>query len=145
MILIMQEPATLRFTAFVEPTPHESSSKLEYKKEVKYDNREILSEYTPGTTRTTMSGCTDLREIYVNFAYAQQERQLWRAYLAAIFLSHYWYLGDFKKQLLFWLTVGGCGCWFIQDLLRMPVLVRQFNEKTFNGLLESVGLTSIKT
>lgn len=51
------------------------------------------------------------------------------AYLLWFFFGcHYGYLGNWKTQVLYWLTAGGCGIWMIVDIFRIPLLVVRYNE-----------------
>ena len=47
--------------------------------------------------------------------------------------SHYAYLGEWGKQILFWFTAGGLLLWGLADLFRMPGLVREANAKIANA------------
>ncbi|MBI3706327.1 MAG: hypothetical protein HY246_01345 [Proteobacteria bacterium] len=39
--------------------------------------------------------------------------------------SHYLYFGRWLLQLVFWLTLGGLGAWWIVDLFRLPAMLRR--------------------
>lgn len=50
------------------------------------------------------------------------------AYLFWFFLgAHYAYLGQWGKQIAYWLTFGGLGIWTIIDAFRMKSLVEKYN------------------
>lgn len=53
-----------------------------------------------------------------------------------LFGFHYIYYQKFQTQLIFWVTFGGFGLWWIFDLIRMPILLNNWNmdeaEKVFN-------------
>jgi len=41
--------------------------------------------------------------------------------------AHYAYLGKWGKQILFWITLGGLGIWWLFDLFRIPGLIERYN------------------
>lgn len=50
-------------------------------------------------------------------------------YIALFILSwHYFYLKKWGMQILFWLTGGGLGVWWLVDAFRMPSLIREYNQ-----------------
>jgi len=51
-----------------------------------------------------------------------------------LFGSHYAYLGNWGKQILYWFTVGGFLIWAIIDLFSMSSIVEKVNAPIFNQL-----------
>ncbi len=50
------------------------------------------------------------------------------AYLCWLCLgSHYIYLGKTRTQVIFWLTLGGCGLWWIIDGFNLSGMVKDYN------------------
>lgn len=50
------------------------------------------------------------------------------AYLCWLCLgSHYIYLGKTRTQVIFWLTLGGCGLWWIIDGFNLAGMVKDYN------------------
>lgn len=50
------------------------------------------------------------------------------AYLCWFFIGlHYAYLGKWLYQVLFWITAGGLGIWWIIDLFHIPTKVERYN------------------
>lgn len=50
------------------------------------------------------------------------------AYLCLFFFGcHYAYLGKWGLQILFWLTFGGLGVWWLIDLFRLSSVVNEHN------------------
>lgn len=53
------------------------------------------------------------------------------AYILLILLgAHYAYLGKWGVQILFWLTFGGLGIWWLIDLFTLRSKVKQYNGVT---------------
>lgn len=50
--------------------------------------------------------------------------------------AHYAYLGKWGLQILFWITLGGLGLWWIIDLFTMPGKVNNYNSDIFRQLDE---------
>ena len=62
--------------------------------------------------------------------YESKKKSTGLAYVFFLLLGcHYAYLGDWGKQLLFWITGGGLGIWVLIDLFRMSSLVREHNTR----------------
>lgn len=52
------------------------------------------------------------------------------AYLCWFFIGvHYAYLGKWFYQILFWLTLGGFGIWWVIDLFHIPTKIENYNYK----------------
>ncbi|BDD00717.1 TM2 domain-containing protein [Persicobacter psychrovividus] len=57
------------------------------------------------------------------------------AYLCWVLLGcHYAYLSNWKKQWLYWLTLGGFGLWALIDLFRIPQLVERHNKMIYANI-----------
>jgi TM2 domain-containing membrane protein YozV len=62
--------------------------------------------------------------------YERQAKKLPIAYILSLLLgAHYAYIGKWGMFILFWLTAGGCGIWFIIDLFRMSGIVNDYNQE----------------
>jgi len=61
--------------------------------------------------------------------YTRNKKSLGLAYLflIIIFCAHYGYLKKWGLQILFWVTAGGLGIWWLIDLFRLPGLVKNYN------------------
>ena len=50
--------------------------------------------------------------------------------------SHYIYLKKMRIQVIFWLTLGGLGMWWLIDLIRLPGMVNDYNiDQLLNAVL----------
>ena|GEM_PF-969257 len=50
--------------------------------------------------------------------------------------SHYIYLKKMRTQVVFWLTLGGLGMWWLIDLIRLPIMVNDYNiDQLLNAIL----------
>lgn len=61
--------------------------------------------------------------------YTRNKKSLGLAYLFLIivFWAHYGYLKKWGLQVLFWITAGGLGIWWLIDIFRLPGLVKNYN------------------
>ncbi|WP_235297423.1 TM2 domain-containing protein [Portibacter marinus] len=51
------------------------------------------------------------------------------AYILLLFVgAHYAYVNKWGTQILFWITFGGLGIWWLIDLFRVPGLIDRFND-----------------
>jgi len=88
-----------------------------------------------------MDGLSDKQKMILQMEY--KEKQTGLAYLFWIlFGAHKAYMGDWGKQILFWITAGGLGLWWLADLFRMQTLINRTNEKLFNEALMKSKLVS---
>ncbi len=51
---------------------------------------------------------------------------------------HYFYVGKVWVNLLFWITFGGLGIWWVIDLFRLSGLVREYNKTVAIGVLKEI-------
>lgn len=50
--------------------------------------------------------------------------------------SHYIYLNKMRTQIVFWLTLGGLGMWWLIDMIRLPGMVNDYNiDQLLNAVL----------
>lgn len=54
------------------------------------------------------------------------------------FPAHYLYLDKVLMQILFWMTFGGLGLWWLIDIFRMPGLVKKRNAEIADEVLRHV-------
>ena len=61
--------------------------------------------------------------------YDRHSKGLAVAYLLWFFFGlHYAYMRKWGVQVIFWLTLGGVGIWWIVDAFRMPGLIKDYNK-----------------
>jgi len=64
-----------------------------------------------------------------------QLRNVGIAYALFICLgAHYAYVNKWGMQILFWLTFGGFGIWWLIDLFRIPGMIYDFNDPIYDDL-----------
>ena len=51
---------------------------------------------------------------------------------------HYFYLGKVWVNLIFWLTFGGFGLWWLIDLFRLGGMVREYNKTVAISVLKDI-------
>ena len=51
---------------------------------------------------------------------------------------HYWYLNNWKLQLLYWLTLGGLGFWTLVDMFRLAPMLKAYNAELAKKTLELI-------
>jgi hypothetical protein len=71
--------------------------------------------------------------------YRRKSKSLPVAYLFWFFLGlHYAYTRNWGTQVIFWLTVGGLGVWWIVDAFRVPQIIRNYNKDAATEVLRSL-------
>jgi TM2 domain-containing membrane protein YozV len=48
--------------------------------------------------------------------------------------AHYAYLNKWGTQILFWITFGGLGIWWLIDIFRLANMVHDFNDPIFDEI-----------
>ena len=62
-------------------------------------------------------------------------RSIGIAYLLFFFAgAHYAYFNKWGTQILFWITFGGLGIWWLIDIFRIPEMVHRYNDPIFDEL-----------
>jgi len=46
---------------------------------------------------------------------------------------HYAYLGKWRLQIFFWLSLGGLGVWALIDLFKIPDMVDEYNYRIYKN------------
>ncbi|NUM30912.1 MAG: TM2 domain-containing protein [Bacteroidetes bacterium] len=69
--------------------------------------------------------------------YLERHKSQTIAVICVIFFpcTHYAFLGKWQMQVLFWLTLGGAGIWWIFDIFRIKKLVKKRNTEIQNKIL----------
>lgn len=62
--------------------------------------------------------------------------------LAIIFPIHHFLLGKAGLGLLYWLTGGGLGIWWLIDIFRVSGMVREHNEDVAKALVRDMKIMS---
>lgn len=76
--------------------------------------------------------------------YEEKSKSTLLAYLFwLLFGWHYAYLGSWKKTLLFLVTAGGAGIWWLIDAFRVPSLVEKHNRNATFEAAKEVGPVEI--
>jgi hypothetical protein len=73
--------------------------------------------------------------------YKQKRKPLFVGYILwFIFALYYAYYRKIGLQIVFWITGGGLGIWWIIDLFRMPAIAREANEQIARNVLQTLNL-----
>ena len=71
--------------------------------------------------------------------YQRQAKGTGIAYIFFLFFGcHYAYLGNWGKQILFWITFGGAGIWALIDLFRLPSVVAGYNKDVATNVMRNL-------
>lgn len=125
-------------------------SNLEEKRESKERMESIPSTTLPALRRenlptSILDSVNELPEVLQQeFLQEYQYRNRWISlgYLSMLippFIGvHYLYLRRFFLQILFWITGGGFGIWWLIDIFRMPEMVMKENGKIAEKILKKI-------
>jgi len=98
-----------------------------------------LRSAVPMSVRQAAENWTqEQKDIFVN-RFRSQVKEVTIAYMSWLALNaHYAYLGDWGKQVLYWITLGGLGIWALVDLFNMKDLVRNKNREIARRIAQEV-------
>ena len=87
-------------------------------------------ETLPEQVNESLSELTGEQQEQFVEAFSSASKRVTTAYGLYLLLGfHYGYLGRWKLQAIWWLTLGGLGVWALIDLFRIPKLVNAYNEE----------------
>jgi hypothetical protein len=87
-------------------------------------------ETLPEQVNESLSVLTDEQQERFIEAFEGASKRVSSAYIYYLLLgAHYAYLGRWKTQAIWWLTLGGLGVWALIDLFRIPKLVVNYNDE----------------
>lgn len=87
-------------------------------------------ETLPEQVNESLSELSDEQQKQFVEAFASASKSIAMAYGFYLILgSHYAYMGRWKLQAIWWLTLGGLGVWALIDLFRIPGLINQYNDE----------------
>jgi len=90
---------------------------------------ELRSHVPVDVRRSAENWTPEQKDIFVT-RFSSQSKENTMAYITWFALgAHYAYLGDWGKQVLYWITGGGLGIWALIDLFNMEDLVREKNRE----------------
>ena len=90
---------------------------------------ELRSHVPVDVRRSAVNWTPEQKDIFVA-RFNSQSKETTIAYITWFALgAHYAYLGDWGKQVLYWITGGGLGIWALIDLFNMEDLVREKNRE----------------
>lgn len=76
--------------------------------------------------------------------YTRNKKSLGLAYvfLIVVFWAHYGYLKKWGLQVIFWLTAGGAGIWWLIDIFRLPGMVKRYNTDLAIHVMRNLKVTT---
>lgn len=101
-----------------------------------------VSNNLPSMIRNELSKMSAQKQEEFVEEYKRKAKSVGISYLfiLLIFGMHYGYLKNWGLQLVYWITLGGFGIWFIIDLFRLPGLVKDYNKDgTRTTLMHLIG------
>lgn len=73
--------------------------------------------------------------------YYKQRKDTLITYILQIFVyAPYGYLNEWVKQLLYWITAGGFGLWWLINFFRIPKKVSRYNQRLADRILKDVSM-----
>lgn len=88
-----------------------------------------IADELPLIVKNELASMPQPRQLEFVLEYNRNKKSLALAYVFLIFVFwlHYGYMKKWGLQVLFWITAGGLGIWWLVDLFRLPGLVKNYN------------------
>lgn len=104
--------------------------KIEQVKNLLTTDTESVASSLPSMVRNELEKMSAQKQDEFIEEYKRKRKSIGLAYLflLVIFTLHYGYLKKWGLQIVFWLTGGGFGIWWLIDLFRLPNLVQECNK-----------------
>jgi hypothetical protein len=98
----------------------------------------------PTLVRNELSKMPIEKQQYFVEEYNRKEKSLSTAYLLWFLLGwHYAYINKWPLQVLFWVTFGGFGIWWVIDAFRMKEIINDYNKDISISVIRDMKLISI--
>jgi hypothetical protein len=97
-----------------------------------------LAAKLPATILKTLKEMDPVLQQSFEEDYVKKSKSKVAAVFLAIFSCHYIYFGNFGRQVLFWITMGGFGFWWIWDLTQVSSWVDDHNKDTAMKILRDL-------
>jgi len=98
-----------------------------------------IADNLPAMVRNELANLSAQRQEEFVEEYRRKAKSAGTAYLLWLLLGwHYIYLRKWGLQILFWLTIGGIGIWWIIDLFRIPSMIRDYNKDVAVDVLRNL-------
>lgn len=100
----------------------------------------------PAVVRNSLAEMLATRQEEFMEEYTRRAKTAAPAYILWLLLGfHYIYLGKWGLQILFWLTWGGLGIWWIVDVFRIPSMVRDHNKDVATDVMRTIRVLASET
>lgn len=87
-------------------------------------------ETLPEQVNESLSSLSEAQQEQFVDAFERAAKHTTTAYACYLLLGcHYAYLGRWKVQAIWWLTLGGVGIWALIDLFRIPGMINRYNDE----------------
>jgi len=90
-----------------------------------------IANNLPSMVRNELASMSAQKQEEFVEEYKRKVKSVGLAYLLLIFIFalHYGYLGKWGLQIVFWITAGGFGFWWLIDFFRTVGMVRSYNKE----------------
>ncbi|MCS7018775.1 MAG: DUF4178 domain-containing protein [Cytophagales bacterium] len=98
-----------------------------------------IQQYLPFAVNAQVAALPeDLQQEFLKLYNRRAKNILVPYFLHFFFPAHYLYLDKFFLQVIFWLTFGGLGFWWVIDIFRIPSLVKARNAEIADEILRHI-------
>lgn len=98
-----------------------------------------ISDDLPAMVRNELDSLPAQKQEKFFEEYRRRAKSSGPAYVLCVLVGgHYFYLGKWGVQILFWLTVGGLLVWWLVDLFRIPAMIRDHNRDVAVDVLKDL-------
>lgn len=99
-----------------------------------------IADKLPAMVRNELAKMPAQRQQEFVEEYRRKSKSLGLAYLflLIVFALHYGYVRKWGLQVVFWLTAGGLGIWWLIDIFRLPGIVGGYNKDMATDVMRNL-------
>lgn len=99
-----------------------------------------IADQLPSMVRNELANMPAQRQQEFIEEYRRKAKSVGVAYLFLIlvFAMHYGYLRKWGLQVVFWITAGGAGLWWLIDLFRLNSVVKDYNKDVATDVMRNL-------
>ena len=103
----------------------------------------FIADSVPPAVRDKVAALPEQRQHEFAGEYNRKARSTATAYSLCLLVgAHYAYVGRWGIQIVFWATLGGLLIWWVVDLLRIPAMIRRYNEGVAKDILRRLQMSA---
>ncbi len=101
-----------------------------------------MAEITPLELSEMSKSLSDTQKLIFNQQYASDKKDRGTAVILAIFGYDRFWLGDIEMGIIKYITLGGCGIWWLIDLFTASSRTDDLNRRKARAILDGIQVSA---